>query len=107
MQIVIPVAIAVAFLPFLISLAGRGRVLKLLCFACCLGSVSGAVIIVIGAASWFFAWVFAIIALRQRAKTKRIQQLAVAKPVEGVQSQRSGLRALAHRASSKIETRLR
>lgn len=72
------VALIAAFLPFLVSLSGRGVVWKFLAFLFCCFSIGGAASVVGiggGILAWIVAWVFTAIAANARRSDERFAQL--------------------------------
>jgi hypothetical protein len=72
------VALIAAFLPFLVSLSGRGAVWKFLAFLFCCFSIGGAASVVGiggGILAWIVAWVFTAIATNARRSDERFAQL--------------------------------
>jgi hypothetical protein len=69
MELFAIVALFCAFLPFLVSLGGRGSIWKFLSFAfCCFSLVGAGSVIGIGAGviAWVIAWIFTAIAVQAR-----------------------------------------
>ncbi|MET4749213.1 hypothetical protein [Bradyrhizobium sp. RT11b] len=78
MQGIAILALVAAFLPFLVSLGGRGGVWKFLSFLFCCFSIGGAASVVGiggGILAWLVAWVFAAIAANARRSDERFAQL--------------------------------
>lgn len=72
------VALIAAFLPFLVSLGGRGGVWKFLSFLFCCFSIAGAASIVGvggGILAWVVAWVFTALAASARRSEERFAKL--------------------------------
>lgn len=72
------VALIATFLPFLVSLSGRGAVWKFLSFLFCCFSIGGAASVVGiggGILAWIVAWVFTAIAASARRSDERFAQL--------------------------------
>lgn len=67
-----------AFLPFLVSLGGRGGIWKFLSFVfCCLSVVGGASVVGIGGGifAWVIAWIFTGIAAQSRRSEERFSRM--------------------------------
>lgn len=72
------IALIAAFLPFLVSLGGRGGVWKFLSFLFCCFSIAGAASIVGiggGVLAWIVAWVFTAVAASARRNDERFAKL--------------------------------
>jgi hypothetical protein len=72
------VALIAAFLPFLVSLGGRGGAWKFLSFLFCCFSIAGAASIVGiggGILAWIVAWIFAAVAAGARRSEERFEKL--------------------------------
>jgi hypothetical protein len=72
------VALIAAFLPFLVSLGGRGGVWKFLSFLFCCFSIAGAASIVGiggGILAWIVAWIFTAVAATARRSEERFEKL--------------------------------
>jgi hypothetical protein len=65
----------VAFLPFLISLSGRGGAWKFLCLLCCLLALLSAVSVVGGIVAWLLAWVFCAVAQSAGRTERRLARI--------------------------------
>jgi len=78
MQGIVILGLIAAFLPFLVSLGGRGAVWKFLSFLFCCFSIGGAASVVGiggGILAWIVAWVFTAIAASARRSDERFAQL--------------------------------
>lgn len=72
------IALIAAFLPFLVSLGGRGGVWKFLSFLFCCFSIAGAASIVGiggGILAWIVAWIFTAVAVSARRNEERFEKL--------------------------------
>jgi hypothetical protein len=72
------IALIAAFLPFLVSLGGRGGVWKFLSFVFCCFSIAGAASIVGvggGILAWMLAWIFTAVASSARRNEERFGKL--------------------------------
>jgi hypothetical protein len=78
MEGLVIVALICSFLPFLVSLGGRGGVWKFLSFLFCCFSLVGAVSVIGiggGVLAWIIAWIFTAIAAQSRRSEERFAQL--------------------------------
>src|ERR1700730_14118972 len=72
------VALLAAFLPFVVSLGGRGGVWKFLAFVFCVFAIFGAASVIGiggGILAWIVAWIFAAIAVSARRNDERFARL--------------------------------
>src|SRR4051812_30777079 len=72
------VALFVSFLPFLVSLGGRGGIWKFLSFIfCCFSLVGAASVIGLGGGifAWLIAWIFTAIAAQSRRSEDRFARM--------------------------------
>lgn len=77
-QSVAAVSLLLAFLPFIVSLFGRGGIWKFLAFVLCCSAGVGAVSVVgfgMGLFVWLVAWIFAAIALGAKRADQRFARL--------------------------------
>ena len=78
-----------AFLPFLVSLGGRGGIWKFLAFLCSCLAVVGTVNVIGGIVAWILAWVFAAIALGARRKEDQLSRIGDQFAVNDAEMQRN------------------
>jgi hypothetical protein len=78
MEGLVIVALVCSFLPFLVSLGGRGGVWKFLSFLFCCFSLVGAISVIGiggGVLAWIIAWIFTAVAAQSQRSEERFSQM--------------------------------